>query len=1024
MADNLLPIGTCLEQIENAVYGREVRQAIHDGIAQCYDDTVEGVNAAQQAASDTQNVIDNAVAATNAANTAAAEASNVKVEQTVSGDTVTFTTTKRDGTTVSTSFQKPNIVVSKDEGSGEFSVTAKGWNGEEIIAKIPDPSEEVKSRATIAAVSKVKTALGNPLTITDGMDAPAVKTVVTLEPKQDLHGYDHPWVGGAGKNLYDPSKIPVLSAYGITATVANDGTLTFNGTATANAYFSVGGLGLTFSNGSTISLNNPSTNSGVHVSLRSSNNAYYGDIAANEINKTNTRGESDCDAVVIYITANTTLSNFTMKIQLEAGRTATTYEPYSNICPIEGYDTVRVTATGKNLFDGVIKMGSVSDITGDYVDSSSQICCTNYIPVKPGVVYTMSRSAAESYMNMRLYDANKRYLGSSAAEWFVPINVAQRAQPMNGGKYSATFAFKDPVAYIRFQDRTTDLSIKYQLEFGYEATEYEPYQASSNTTSLSVAQSAGATVYGGTVTLNEDGSGALVVDRVKAVITEATSGLQYDTNNRLYIPSTAMLGIKGATSSNDVADATSNQFACVTTNGTYNNTMEGFAVAPSGACYLYSSKFASLDAWKTHLQANNLEIEGAIATPTTYQLTADQLRTLTGENHVWTDGTKLELTYRADKYADVEKFLNAIPTGTKTGNPAVFADGADDLPFEKLTIAVEPHQEGSGDPSPDNVRPITGWDEVKVTRCGKNLFDPNVENLTSYFGTISRHGHKYTQTGQYTITVASDGPNTFYKVCKTDLSDFSASAGFMISAGRTLTPTVAEGQMMFVYVESTNVIKANKIFVALGKNVEYEDYIGSILPISLKYATGSTVYGGTVTINRDGTGSVVVDRAVTTLANKTFTDKQSSALAAGGFIGVSGFKDWIDTSTVIKSDMLVGTTFANRGADGVIAPLSAAESVNSLAIFTTKTRDEAVAAYKNATICYKLATPTTYTLTAPQLTSLLGNNAVWCDAGQVTVKYKRDIGKMISNLYALMVDTGVIVIENEEDVTVEGPGYP
>ena len=39
MADNetsYLPIDTCLEQIEKAVYGREVRKAIHDGIAQCH----------------------------------------------------------------------------------------------------------------------------------------------------------------------------------------------------------------------------------------------------------------------------------------------------------------------------------------------------------------------------------------------------------------------------------------------------------------------------------------------------------------------------------------------------------------------------------------------------------------------------------------------------------------------------------------------------------------------------------------------------------------------------------------------------------------------------------------------------------------------------------------------------------------------------------------------------------------------------------------------------------------------------
>jgi hypothetical protein len=50
---------------------------------------------------------------------------------------------------------------------------------------------------------------------------------------------------------------------------------------------------------------------------------------------------------------------------------------------------------------------------------------------------------------------------------------------------------------------------------------------------------------------------------------------------------------------------------------------------------------------------------------------------------------------------------------------ATFKDGAD-APMKSLKVAIEPQQEGSGDPSPTNVRPISGWDEVDVTRAGKN----------------------------------------------------------------------------------------------------------------------------------------------------------------------------------------------------------------------------------------------------------------------------------------------------------------
>ena len=56
---------------------------------------------------------------------------------------------------------------------------------------------------------------------------------------------------------------------------------------------------------------------------------------------------------------------------------------------------------------------------------------------------------------------------------------------------------------------------------------------------------------------------------------------------------------------------------------------------------------------------------------------------------------------------------------SKTGNPIV-------LPPHKgitsLNISFSPQQAGSGDPSPENVRPIAGWDEVTVNVRGKNLF--------------------------------------------------------------------------------------------------------------------------------------------------------------------------------------------------------------------------------------------------------------------------------------------------------------
>lgn len=66
------------------------------------------------------------------------------------------------------------------------------------------------------------------------------------------------------------------------------------------------------------------------------------------------------------------------------------------------------------------------------------------------------------------------------------------------------------------------------------------------------------------------------------------------------------------------------------------------------------------------------------------------------------------------------------PPIEETGNPVVCYPVAG-YPLD-VTVSWGPTQEGSGEPSPDNVRPIKGRDGVKVERCGENL--ANINQMT------------------------------------------------------------------------------------------------------------------------------------------------------------------------------------------------------------------------------------------------------------------------------------------------------
>ena len=63
---------------------------------------------------------------------------------------------------------------------------------------------------------------------------------------------------------------------------------------------------------------------------------------------------------------------------------------------------------------------------------------------------------------------------------------------------------------------------------------------------------------------------------------------------------------------------------------------------------------------------------------------------------------------------------------TISGNVVNFSDGADGLPLESLVVLIVGVQSGSGNPSPDNIRPISGWTGCNISHSGADVSDPIV----------------------------------------------------------------------------------------------------------------------------------------------------------------------------------------------------------------------------------------------------------------------------------------------------------
>lgn len=364
-----------------------------------------------------------------------------------------------------------------------------------------------------------------------------------------------------------------------------------------------------------------------------------------------------------------------------------------------------------------------------------------------------------------------------------------------------------------------------------------------------------------------------------------------------------------------------------------------------------------------------------------------------------------------------KSIINFLPIDTASGPVASFPDGANNIPCPSVLCTINPVQSGSGDPSPSNVRPITGHTELNLVHTGKNLFgglplaeafDGKTANYTidttnKYFtysnsiGTDPSIYSGFKPNTRYTFIFTlrrstASGSNTSLRIKYTDntaeyfnvTSDTKTTFVIVTASGKSVADlfiTYYANQTTECYYDESG------IFEGVLTAEDFVAYTGSTTTTAL----GTTVYGGTLEVE---TGVLT-----TTHASKTFTgaSTESWTNVLGGFniiisdakqiqtVKCDTFKGLISQSIGNLPDMCVA--FANSGAlncnfkDSNIADLTAWKNFLSS---------------NPVTVCYELATPITTQLTPQEVKSLLGSNSFYHDCnGQVAVTYRADIGLYI-----------------------------
>ena len=489
-----------------------------------------------------------------------------------------------------------------------------------------------------------ETISGNPVSFT-ARNAPLKQLKVAFSPVQDLHGYDSPWPAGGGKNLANVlygSQVPSIT----------------NGQMVAVAGWASDYIPIDSSKEYVISF---SGNAGRYLLFYASDKSYLGydtGFASGTLLSGSPYFENT-GYVKVRSEANSTNDPL---MQLEVGTTPTSYAPYSNLCPILGWDSLTVEQRGKNLlnlartsvitsphsardfaenqvwvglsFNNYLNTNRITDY--EITDGAITVDCNSVaygvafpISCKPNTAYIVSweSESANAAVGIGYYKKDGTYISYTGTS----TNVRTVTTPNECEWFTVCFA-----------PNAIDVAAPYsniQLELGSTASEYQPFNPLSRSISISLGQ----TVYSGTVdvvtgvvtvtmassdlgSFNWQSSSASVGRAVETTTAPAKTG----------VPSNVKANILCSAYKTDVNDNIARGIT-------------GICVNRFGYIKIQDASFIGMTFTEIKAALTGVQAVYELAEPIPIQLTPQEVESLAGDNTLWSDANQpLTVTYRSN----------------------------------------------------------------------------------------------------------------------------------------------------------------------------------------------------------------------------------------------------------------------------------------------------------------------------------------------------------------------------------------
>ena len=266
------------------------------------------------------------------------------------------------------------------------------------------------------------------------------------------------------------------------------------------------------------------------------------------------------------------------------------------------------------------------------------------------------------------------------------------------------------------------------------------------------------------------------------------------------------------------------------------------------------------DNFKQWLSENNVTICEHYETPVTIAfLTPTELRAFIGANNIRSNANgNVECMYELKDHLLKKRrtFMRDHKVTTTPTPVANFKSGIKGGILDSCIVDFSPVQTGSGDPSPTNVRPISGWRGFNINQNGSNLLNPSLwpSPINGHYIKCETGANLFWSPGaynasdfvpikggaQYTLHASFTGQNSgdnksgiaFYTT--NDSSSYISGIHMDITLGTIYTFTTPENAKYMRFCNHIECVPNDEVWLVAGSVLgTQETYVGSTTAITL-----------------------------------------------------------------------------------------------------------------------------------------------------------------------------------------------